>query len=62
MRVGSLVKWVRADQDYGDLGVVFSVTKNTLNQTIKSEVHWTDGQFATYEKDEQDKFLKVVKF
>ena len=62
MQVGSLVKWVRADQDYGDLGVVFSVTKNGLNQNIKCEVHWTDGQFATYEKDEQDKFLKVVKF
>ena len=58
MRIGDLVKWVRADQDYGDLGVVFSVTK----EDGICKVHWTDGQFATYEKDEQDKFLKVVKF
>ena len=58
MRVGSLVKWVNSDASYGDLGVVFSVDQ--YDGTC--EVHWTDGQFIAYEKHEQDKFLKVVKF
>ena len=57
MRIGSLVKWVRSDESYGDLGVVFSVDQ--YDGTC--EVHWTDGQFVTYGRDEQDNFLKVVK-
>jgi len=52
-----LVKWVRSDESYGDLGVVFSVDQ--YDGTC--EVHWTDGQFVTYGRDEQDNFLKVVK-
>ena len=58
MRVGSLVKWVRNDQSYGELGVVFSVTK----EDAKCEVHWTDGQSVTYDQREQRDFLKVVIF
>ena len=58
MQVGSLVKWVRDDQDCGDLGVVFSVTK----EDGTCEVYWVDGQFLTYGKYQQDNFLKVVKF
>ena len=57
IRTGSLVKWVKSDESYGDLGVVFSVDQ--YDGTC--EVHWTDGQFITYEKDEQDNYLKVVK-
>ena len=58
MRVGSLVKWVNSDESYGDLGVVLSVDQ----YDGICVVHWTDGQFLAYEKNEQDKFLKVVKF
>ena len=62
IRKGSLVKWNRHDESYGEMGVVFSVTTNALNQTTECKIHWTDGQSVTYEKDEQDRFLKVVKF
>ena len=62
IRKGSLIKWVRVDDWYGELGVVYSVRTNALNQTIECKVHWTDGQSITYGEDEQDNFLKVVKF
>ena len=64
MRVkkGSLVMWVRSDESYGHFGVVYSVTTDALNHIVECKVHWTDGQFVTYDRNESGNFLKVVKF
>ena len=62
IRVGSLVKWNRGGENYGDLGVVTLYEKRSFEPDIYN-IAWADGELITYGEDElANQYIKVVIF
>ena len=62
IRVGSLVKWNKGGENYGDLGVVTLFERRSFEPDVY-EVAWADGQLITYGEDElANQYVKVVIF
>ena len=61
IRVGSLVKWDKGGENYGDLGVVALCEQRYFVNVF--DIQWADGQLITYSEEELAKqYIKVVIF
>ena len=67
IRVGSLVKWNKGGENYGDLGVVAFCERRSSELSGEHgdvyNIQWADGQLIAYGNDELvNQYIKVVKF